>query len=439
MPDSNDKNKLSAKTHVINVALVWLLRVAVGAVFIFSGFSKAVDPWGFIYKITEYLDAWHIHWVSRETVTVVAITLAAAEFTSGVLLLTGCLRRTVVWFMLLVMAFMLPLTLYIYLFDPVADCGCFGDALVISNSATFWKNVVITVSLLYLARYNPKVATIYQPIVQWLVMVASGLLCIFVSIVGYNVQPLVDYRQYPVGCEIVGDSESDVKLIYERDGTRQEFGIDQLPDSTWAYVGRTDPAPALSSSLAIYDGEDEVTADVVETTGPQLLLMVSNPGLHTKARAGMANALNAYIKNHGGSMIGVVAASGDELESWISKAKPDYDVYSADDTTIKEIVRGNAGLVYINDGKIVWKRNLYSLPADFPDFGAQGNPLDEVKAVDDGTYIHRLIFIYCAVLFVIYLFGLVKLRRESGNKASKKKHKVAGGDNHVQDRAADVK
>lgn len=432
MPDSNGKKRVSEKIHV---AIVWLLRLAVGAVFIFSGFAKAVDPWGFIYKITEYLDVWHIEWVSRETVTVMAITLAAAEFTSGVLLLTGCLRRTVVWFMLLFMAFMLPLTLYIYLFDPVADCGCFGDALVISNSATFWKNVVITISLLYLARYNNKVATIYQPIVQWLVMVASVVLCIFIGIVGYNVQPLVDFRHYPVGGELVGDSEYEVKMIYEKDGTRQEFSVDQLPDCTWTYVGRTNHGPSLSSSLAVYDGEDEVTADVIESAGPQLLLMVSNPGLHTKARSGMANALNAYIRNQGGSMIGIVAASGDGLEQWIAKAKPDYDVYSADDTTIKEIVRGNAGLVYIKDGRILWKRNLYSLPADFPDFSAKGNLLDEVKAIDDGTFLHRLLFIYCAVLFVIYLFGLVKLRREGDNKVYNKKQAAVAKDTqeHGQD------
>lgn len=409
MPEKKTKD-LSAKLYI---PLVWLLRLAVGAVFIFSGFVKAVDPWGFIYKIREYLDVWDISWVSRETVTVAAFTVAAGEFTSGVLLLTGCLRRTVVWFMLLLMAFMLPLTLYIYVFQPVADCGCFGDALVISNAATFYKNVVITLSLVFLVKYNGKVAMIYQPIVQWLVIVVSVVLCIFLSIVGYNVQPLVDFRHYPVGGTLADDSESNVRLIYERDDVRQEFEVDALPDSTWTYVGRTSLESGLASSLAIFDGDDEVTADVLDPTAPQLLLMVSDPAQHTKARAGMANALNAYITNQGGSMIGIVAASGDELKAWMSKVEPDYEVYSADDTTIKEIVRGNAGLVYVKDGKIVWKRNLYSLPADFPDFSAPGNLLDSVEVVDSGTDLYRLFFFYFIAMFVIYLFGLIKLRKES--------------------------
>lgn len=409
MPEKKTKD-LSAKLYI---PLVWLLRLAVGAVFIFSGFVKAVDPWGFIYKIREYLDVWDFSLVSRETVTVAAFTVAASEFTSGVLLLTGCLRRTVVWFMLLLMAFMLPLTLYIYLFQPVADCGCFGDALVISNAATFYKNVAITLSLVFLVKYNSKVAMIYQPIVQWLVMVVSGVLCLFLSIVGYNVQPLVDFRLYPVGGALADDSESNVRLIYERGDVRQEFEVDALPDSTWTYVGRTSPESGLASSLAIYDGDDEVTADVLDPTAPQLLLMVSDPAQHTKARAGMANALNAYITNQGGSMIGIVAASGDDLKTWMSKVEPDYEVYSADDTTIKEIVRGNAGLVYVKDGKIVWKRNLYSLPADFPDFSAPGNLLDSVEVVDSGTDIYRLFFFYFIAMFVIYLFGLIKLRKES--------------------------
>lgn len=409
MPEKKSKD-LSVKLYL---PLVWLLRLAVGAVFIFSGFVKAVDPWGFIYKIREYLDVWDISWVSRETVTVVAFTVAAGEFTSGVLLLTGCLRRTVVWFMLLLMAFMLPLTLYIYVFQPVADCGCFGDALVISNAATFYKNVAITLSLVFLARYNSKVTMIYQPIVQWLVIVVSVVLCLFLSIVGYNVQPLVDFRHYPVGGTLADDSESNVRLIYERDDVRQEFEVDALPDSTWTYVGRTSLESGLASSLAIFDGDDEVTADVLDPTAPQLLLMVSDPAQHTKARAGMANALNAYITNQGGSMIGIVAASGDELKTWMSKVEPDYEVYSADDTTIKEIVRGNAGIVYVKDGKIVWKRNLYSLPADFPDFSAPGNLLDSVEVVDSGTDLYRLLFFYFIAMFVIYLFGLIKLRKES--------------------------
>lgn len=409
MPEKKSKD-LSVKLYL---PLVWLLRLAVGAVFIFSGFVKAVDPWGFIYKIREYLDVWDISWVSRETVTVVAFTVAAGEFTSGVLLLTGCLRRTVVWFMLLLMAFMLPLTLYIYVFQPVADCGCFGDALVISNAATFYKNVAITLSLVFLARYNSKVTMIYQPIVQWLVIVVSVVLCLFLSIVGYNVQPLVDFRHYLVGGTLADDSESNVRLIYERDDVRQEFEVDALPDSTWTYVGRTSLESGLASSLAIFDGDDEVTADVLDPTAPQLLLMVSDPAQHTKARAGMANALNAYITNQGGSMIGIVAASGDELKTWMSKVEPDYEVYSADDTTIKEIVRGNAGIVYVKDGKIVWKRNLYSLPADFPDFSAPGNLLDSVEVVDSGTDLYRLLFFYFIAMFVIYLFGLIKLRKES--------------------------
>lgn len=417
MPEKKSKD-LSAKLYI---PLVWLLRLAVGAVFIFSGFVKAVDPWGFIYKIREYLEVWDISWVSRETVTVAAFTVAAGEFTSGVLLLTGCLRRTVVWFMLLLMTFMLPLTLYIYVFQPVADCGCFGDALVISNAATFYKNVAITLSLVFLVKYNSKVTMIYQPIVQWLVMVVSVVLCIFLSIVGYNVQPLVDFRHYPVGGTLADDSESNVRLIYERDDVRQEFEIDALPDSTWTYVGRTSLESGLASSLAIYDGDDEVTADVLDPTAPQLLLMVSDPAQHTKARAGMANALNAYITNQGGSMIGIVAASGDELKAWMSKVEPDYEVYSADDTTIKEIVRGNAGIVYVKDGKIVWKRNLYSLPADFPDFSAPGNLLDTVEVVDSGTDLYRLFFFYFIAMFVIYLFGLIKLRKESKPKDTSQK------------------
>ncbi|MDE6265141.1 MAG: DoxX family membrane protein, partial [Paramuribaculum sp.] len=148
--------------------IVWLLRVFVGAVFIISGFAKADDLYGFIFKIEEYLDVWGMP-EPRSLVLVGAMALSMAEFLLGSMLLLGCYRRAVVWLLLLMMAGMLPLTAYIYFTDPVPDCGCFGDFLILSNGATFFKNILLTAALIYLIKYNNKIDGLFGAYIQWLV------------------------------------------------------------------------------------------------------------------------------------------------------------------------------------------------------------------------------------------------------------------------------
>ena len=125
------------------------LRWAVGAVFIFSGLAKGIDLWGVIYKVSDYLDAFGWEW-AMPYVDAVSVMVPVVEFTIGVLLFAGSFRRVSVWLALAIMAFMLPLTAYIAIYEPVADCGCFGEAWIISNTATFWKNVAITLALVFL-------------------------------------------------------------------------------------------------------------------------------------------------------------------------------------------------------------------------------------------------------------------------------------------------
>ena len=133
----------------------WIIRLAVGSVFMFSGFAKAIDPYGTLYKVDAYLASMSLDiWPNLELVGVFA--LCAAEFLVGVFILTGCFRRSTAIIAAIIMAFMLPLTLWIAVSDPVDDCGCFGDALLISNWATFWKNVALTAAIAWLVVYNKK-------------------------------------------------------------------------------------------------------------------------------------------------------------------------------------------------------------------------------------------------------------------------------------------
>lgn len=396
--------------------IVWALRIAVGATFIFSGFAKIVDPWGFVFKLQDYLNVWGVHWLWREVVFCIAFSVAVFEFTAGVLLLTGCLRRAVCRLLTLMMLFMLPLTAYIAIANPVDDCGCFGEAWVISNNATFIKNVIITAALVYLLIYNQKVMSLYPPLIQWLVMVVSIAFCLVVGFLGVSVQPLVDFRPYPVGQPLIDDDTEQMTVIYQKDGDVREFELDDLPDSTWTYVGRNIPEDSKVKHFAVFDGDDEVTADVISDDEPQLLLVVTDPKAHAKARAGMANSLNSYVQAYGGSMIGIVATVPDSLDSWREMTNPNYDVYTADDTSLKELVRGDAALVYLTDGKVKWKRSIYSLPADFPDFESPDNELDKVSPIDDGVLITKLTVAYICILACILMLGLFRVLKKKTKK-----------------------
>lgn len=401
--------------------LVWILRIAVGGIFIFSGLTKVVDPWGFVFKIQDYLGVWGIHFLWREVIFFIAIGISMVEFCAGVMLITGCLRRASVQILAMLMCIMLPLTAYIAVTSPVPDCGCFGDALVISNTATFIKNILISIALIYLLRYNRKVQCLYPPLIQWMVLVASILYCLILGFVGMNVQPMIDFRPYRIGQSLIDNDGDDIRLIYKRGYETRYFSTDSLPDSTWIYVGRAIEDTPNTKHLAIFDGTEDVASEVISSDYPQLLLIVTSPKRHQKARAGMANSLNDYMKLHGGEMLAIVATPPDSVAAWREKSNPQYPVYTADDTDLKELVRGDAALVYLEDGKIKWKRTIYSLPADFPDFDTERNELEYVKKPDDGTTLRKLTLIYLAALLGIFLLGQLKRIRALRQEDEKKK------------------
>lgn len=395
--------------------IVWILRVVVGATFVFSGFTKAVDPWGFIIKIGEYLSSWHISPMPDEALLGVAGLIAITEFTVGVLLMLGCMRHIVAWLAFIIMCAMLPLTAYIAIANPVDDCGCFGDALVISNTATFIKNIFLFVFAFALGKLNPKVEGIYPHIMQWLVVIASVAYALILVIAGYFVQPMVDFRPYKIGSPIISASDESIAMVYEKDGVEKAFGIDDLPDDSWTFVRREETPVSDGRLLAVFDGHDDVTPYVFEPEAPQLVLIVNNPLTHNRARASMANKLNDYVQRMGGSMIGIVALQPERLDWWKELATPDYEVYCAEDTSLKELARGEAALVYIKDGVIQWKRNIFSFDADFPDYDLPGNALEQVYIPDSGRWIKGWTLLYLGFLLVVWLpCAPFVLRRKKG-------------------------
>ena len=356
-----------------NTVIVWVLRVLLGLTFIYSGFAKAIDPWGGMYKLTEYFNVLGFDQLVPASLAF-AFILAAIEFMLGLFVLVGAYRRSAPVLLLCMMAVMLPLTLWLAITDAVPDCGCFGDATHMSNWATFFKNLLIVPALIYLVMFNKRVHGIYGPAVNWVVGVIA---LAYVSVIAYNgyfKQPLIDYRPYPVGAKLGVEPEAqpaddDYVFIYEKDGVQKEFSIDSVPDddSEWTYVDRRvkgDKQPkgrVLEQPLAIFDNGTDVTDEVLTTQGDALLYLFPDlPGVNI-AYTFVINNLTEKAVGQGATVAALTSATEQQMEEWRDISMASYDTYSMDDSDLKMIARGNPAVVMLHDGRIVWKRTLASL------------------------------------------------------------------------------
>ncbi|MBQ4366550.1 MAG: DoxX family protein [Muribaculaceae bacterium] len=366
------RNKISFFTVV-----TLLMRLTVGGVFMFSGFVKAVDPWGTYYKFNEYLLTMGLdNLVSLSLIA--AVTLAAAEFMLGLLLAVGAYRRVTPWLMLLFLLVMTPITLWLAITDAVPDCGCFGDALHLSNWSTFGKNLLLTAGVVYLIIYNRRLPSIYGPAVQWAAAFFAFVFVVSVASEGYFIQPLIDYRPYEVGTRLTSAARSSQSVdeknyvfIYERDGVQQQFSIDSVPDEEdgWVYVDRRHIKPAEpavadsvpSHSIAVRDNGLDVSDMILDPEGRQLLLLFPDLPDVSIAYTFVLNQLNDFASARGVGVYGITSANEEEMSQWNDISMASYPLYSADDSEIKMLARGNPAVVYVDQGIIRWKRTLSSV------------------------------------------------------------------------------
>ena len=350
-------------------SLTWLFRLGCGGLFIFSGFVKAIDPWGTLFKIEEYLVAFGFT-LPYSLIRLMVFGLCALEFIVGCFLLMGCFRKSCPIFAGLIMVFMLPLSLWIAIENPVAECGCFGDAIAISNWGTFWKNMALCGGIIWLLRYNLSAICLITPAFQWLAVVASGVFIVVIELFGFFYQPLIDFREYPVG----------TSLFATPDG-QEASGIDVFD---------------------IHTGEDS-NEYALDLSGRELVVMIPKVSLVSPATTWKLNSLYAWSQENNVRMIGIVSGSEEEIEEWEDLSMASYPLYLADDTAIKEVVRGNPGIVYLDHGKIIWKATLSSIDIeDFLSPEISGDASSFVK--DNARILQNCVFIYLIIIaFLIFI------------------------------------
>lgn len=410
--------------------IVWVLRLLLGGVFVMSGLVKGIDLWGFVFKIEDYLEVWDMS-QPRSLVLMAALLISGYEFVFGLLLAVGCYKRVVVWALAALMAVMLPLSGYVAVENPVSDCGCFGDFWIISNSLTFVKNILITIVLLFLLIFNYRLKIgMFQPAIQWIVGAGVSLYFVFIALYGYNVQPMVDFRPYPVGSVLVEpdantsygeedaenedaddlDEESAMSFVYERNGERQEFAIDNLPDSTWTFIERIDAHLSSkptdnTAEFVVYDSDgNNVTADVITGDGAELFLVIPEPQRIDISYTYFLNELKQWCDTSDVKMACLIAADSRGIDYWNDVSMASYGVYSVEDTKLKELVRGTMALVELQDGKVKAKYTMSSIGGDIFNQGLSDQDLLNRMAPKPSVWFKTLTGIFVASLLLLYIF-----------------------------------
>ncbi len=358
--------------------LVNVARMVLSLTFLFSGVVKLIDPRGTQYKIEDYAAAFGLSRFMPESLPLVlACLLAILEFLLGIYLFFGIRRRLASTLAIGFMLVMTPLTLYLALTNPVSDCGCFGDALVLTNWQTFAKNVVLLICACIALRYYKQMPHFVGKGLQWLVaLCALAFACAFVS---YNLWrlPVIDFRPYHVGADIrkawYDDQQSfgqfQTTFILEKDGVQKEFSLEEYPDSTWTFIDtRTVQVEPTEHSgvgdLLIQDAEsgEDLTEQILCNEGYTFLLVA--PYLEKADDGIMGELLSLYdYSQEAGISFYCLTSSGEQaIESWKDLTGAEYPFCLADAVVLKTMIRSNPGLMLLHNGKVVGKWPSTALP-----------------------------------------------------------------------------
>ena len=303
-------------------------RILVGALFIFSGFVKLVDPIGSEYKFQEYFSESVLNMEFLIPYALLfAIVLIVAEILLGVMILIGYKSKFTVWSLLIITTIFLFLTWYSAYYNKVTDCGCFGDAIKLTPWETFYKNVVLIGLILILL---VKV-TFIKPLLKGKITKVITFLSLasFLFIVQHVLThlPLIDFRAYAVGKNLQEG------MVYPADGS-----IPPVHDFMLEGV-QQDLAPILLEKekvmLVIIYNLDKSDAN-------------GFPAIKEASEKAIAKGYTVY---------GVSASFSDDLLVAQEKYNLPFDFLFCDETTLKTMIRANPGVIILNKGTVTQKKN----------------------------------------------------------------------------------
>ena len=369
--------------------IVGICRTLLGVVFIFSGAVKAIDPLGTVYKIEDYLKAFGGFFTDLlPAAEIAAWGLIVLELLLGVCMLLNVRTQWTSWISLLFYCVMTPLTLYIAFTNPVSDCGCFGDAVVLTNWQTFWKNLVLIILAILLVTWNKHIHQLWSNWMEGVIVLITVVATIAFMAWTINHLPIKDFRPYKIGnhiptlMEYPEDAEPDqydISFVYEKDGVEEVFTLENYPkgDTTWTFVRQESKLIKKGYEPPIHDLEiinaegDDITWDILESEESVTLVVMYDL---QKADKQQMSKVEALLGEEARGLLGeeekgerqeeergyILTGSGtDEIISFSLEypTLSDY-VCTCDPVTLKTIVRANPGVIVVQNGVVIDKYNI---------------------------------------------------------------------------------
>lgn len=399
--------------------VIRLLQVAFALTFIFSGVAKCIDPTGTSLKFNEYLLYFGLGSLTDFTMGL-AWVMSILEFVIGFNLLMGRVQKLTLFLAACMMLFFTPLTLWLACTDAIQDCGCFGDALHLTNWETFGKNVVLDLILVLLiwqrkSLYSLVGKTNFTLYAYWCLFIMIGL-CWY----GTFRDPFIDFRPFHPGVNVAErvlggsqyaseDTEEIIyTCIYERNGERKEFPLEELPDEAdgWEFVETVERVKSDESAKTLdffaRTPEGELYTEELLTHEGYTIVMLS-PSLDHASQHDLdrIEKLYEYAQDRQYDFYCLTARDTLQLNNWKFNTGAEYPFLFTDMQIVETITRANPGIMLLKDGVLCWKENLTTLDV---------NALVSAK-LDEQSYgeIHEIDYNKRFLALLILLFGPMPL------------------------------
>lgn len=350
-------------------------RIFIGLVFIFSGYVKVIDPVGSGIKFGEYFEAFGMHALVPASL-VFGIMLAVVELVIGICMLFGIKVKLVSWATLAFMIFFTILTFVLAVFNPVSDCGCFGDAIKLTNWETFYKNLVLLPFTIFIFIQRKQYKSYLPDKTEWILLAILVAFSTGIAVYSYRHLPLIDFMAYKVGSNIqegrmipegAPEAVFDNTFIYEKDGKKEQFKIENLPDSTWTFVDAESilisegyVPPTSDFSITDKNG-DFVTDEILELPGYMIFIVSTDITDINRKEMAEINKLHEYSKAHDIHFMMLTSSAPDDIEATLSGTGIDF--YFTDATVLKSMIRSNPGVMLLQNATILKKWSNHDIPA----------------------------------------------------------------------------
>ncbi|MBS9768280.1 MAG: DoxX family protein [Flavobacteriaceae bacterium] len=398
-----------------------IIRVLLGLLFVFSGYVKAIDPWGTSIKFNEYFDAMGL--LSLQMFSFfLACVMSVLELLVGYLLVFNLQMKWTSRVAFLLMLFFTPLTLWLAITGKVTDCGCFGDAIKLTDWETFYKNVVLITMAFLVLIFTKKYPSSLPFPKQRLLFVLGTLFSAGILFYSYQHLPLIDFRPYKIGSDIqkgmempedAPQDEYSTILKYEKNGVVKEFNAENYPwqDSTWHFVSTEQKLIKKGYTPPIHDffienmNGENITDKLLNDE--KCLLIVSYKVEKTDfVSAYRESNLKNVVKKAEDEQIPVyflTASLPDQIENLATYISEKVTFCSADEKMLKTAIRANPGVLLLNKGIIVGKWSFRDVPSkiQFERTDIVQNPLEK-KAEIHTKKVYRS-YILLAILSIVTL------------------------------------